>query len=474
MNLSADAATGGRGRFARNALASAVACVLAAPAFALPALDTVRFATFNASMNRNTETQLQSALASGSDAQIRRVAEVIQTVRPDVLLVNEFDNAPGNGAGFIAPGMPAAGSNARMFIDNYLGVSQNGGAAIDYDYAYWAPSNTGVASGFDFNNNGIVGGGDDAYGFGGFAGQYGMLVLSRHAIDFASVRTMQNFLWKDMPGALLPDDPATPAVQDWYAPAELDVFRLSSKSHWDVPVTIGSETVHFVVSHPTPPVFDGAEDRNGTRNHDEIRLLSDYVSGAGYVYDDAGVNGGLAPGSLFVIAGDLNADPFDGDSTGSPIDLLIDNPNINACATPEPGCLIPASAGAVADSADDAGVNLTHGGDPAYDTADFGFAGATAPDGSPGNVRVDYVLPSSRAVVTENGTYLEMADGGVFWIDPASGVPDDVALTSFQTSDHHLVWVDVALTPVPVPATLPLAASALGVLGWRGRRRRTG
>ena len=94
MNLSADTATGSRVRFARTALVSAVASVLAAPAFALPALDTARFATFNASMNRNTETQLQSALASGSDAQIRRVAEVIQTVRPDVLLVNEFDLDP--------------------------------------------------------------------------------------------------------------------------------------------------------------------------------------------------------------------------------------------------------------------------------------------------------------------------------------------------------------------------------------------
>jgi hypothetical protein len=461
-------------RTLRGALAGAIACALVAPAYAMPNVDTVRFATFNASMNRNTETQLQSALASGSDAQIRRVAEVIQTVRPDVLLINEFDNAPGNGAGFIAPGSPATGSNAQMFIDNYLGVGQNGGADIDYAYAYWAPSNTGVASGFDFNNNNVVGGGDDAYGFGAFPGQYGMLVLSRHAIDFAGARTLQNFLWKDMPGALLPDDAGTAAPADWYSPAELDVFRLSSKSHWDVPVTVGNETVHFVVAHPTPPVFDGAEDRNGLRNHDEIRLLSDYVSGEGYIYDDSGASGGLARCSLFVIAGDLNADPFDGDSTGNPIDILIDNRLINACAVPEPGCLIPSSEGGVADAAADAGVNLGHSGDPAYDTADFGFTGVGSPDGSPGNVRVDYVLPSSRAVVTANGTYLEMADGGVFWIDPETGVPDDIALTSFPTSDHHLVWVDLQLTPVPVPAALPLFGSALAGLGWfrrRGQRR---
>jgi phenylpropionate dioxygenase-like ring-hydroxylating dioxygenase large terminal subunit len=83
---------------------------------------------------------------------------------------------------------------------------------------------------------------------------------------------LQYFRWKDMPDALLPDDPATPAPADWYSSDELNVFRLSSKSHWDLPIRIGKETVHFLVSHPTPPVFDGPEDRNGTRNHDEIRF----------------------------------------------------------------------------------------------------------------------------------------------------------------------------------------------------------
>ena len=42
--------------------------------------------------------------------------------------------------------------------------------------------------------------------------------------------------------------------------AEREVFRLSSKSHWDVPLRVGGEVVHFLVSHPTPPVFDGPDD----------------------------------------------------------------------------------------------------------------------------------------------------------------------------------------------------------------------
>src|SRR4029450_9530338 len=122
----------------------------------------------------------------------------------------------------------------------------------------------------------------------------------------------QHFLWKDMPGALLPDDPNTAAPADWYSPEELDVFRLSSKSHWDIPVEVGGNTVHVLASHPTPPTFDGVEDRNGLRNHDEIRFWADYVTPgktSRYIYDDEGGTGGLKPGEAFVVLGDQNADP---------------------------------------------------------------------------------------------------------------------------------------------------------------------
>ena len=123
-----------------------------------------------------------------------------------------------------------------------------------------------------------------------------MVVYSKYPIDQMGIRTFQHFLWRDMPGALLPDDPSTAAPADWFSPAELDVVRLSSKSHWDLPILVGNKVVHFLVSHPTPPVFDGPEDRNGTRNFDEIRFWADYItpSAAGYIYDDHGVEGGRA------------------------------------------------------------------------------------------------------------------------------------------------------------------------------------
>lgn len=372
--------------------------------------DTVRFATFNASLNRNFAGQLVADLSTPGNAQAQTVAEIIQRTQPDVLLINEFDYVEG-------------GLAAELFQENYLSVSQNGAEPIEYDYYFVAPSNTGIASGFDLNNNGSVGGPDDAFGFGFFPGQYGMAVYSRFPIDYDEIRTFQLFLWKDMPGALLPDDPSTPEPADWYSPAELEVFRLSSKSHWDVPILIGNKTVHFLVSHPTPPVFDGPEDRNGTRNFDEIRFWADYVSpgsSSSYIYDDEGQNGGLEPGSLFVIAGDQNSDPLDGDSIPGAIQQLLEHPLVNTKVT-------PSSPGAVQQAELQGGANATQQSDPAFDTADFA-------DTTPGNLRADYVLPRKN---------LQIVNAGVFWplnTDPLFSL---VGTFPFPSSDHRLVWIDV-------------------------------
>jgi 3-phytase len=347
---------------------------------------TIRFSQFNASLNRNAEGQLVSDLSTPDNTQAKAVAEIIQRNNPDVLLINEFDYSP---------------EAVQLFKQNYLGVSQNGATPVDYPYFYIAPSNTGIASGFDLNNNGTVvttpgaaGYGDDALGFGNFPGQYGMLLLSKYPIDTANIRTFQNFLWKDMPNALLPDDPTTPQANDWYSEQELAVLRLSSKSHWDVPIKVNGKTIHLLVSHPTPPTFDGAEDRNGKRNHDEIRFWADYITpGKGdYIYDDAGKTGGIAAGSNFVIMGDQNADPLDGDSYDNAIRQLLQNPNINTN-------VIPTSLGGLQQADLQGGANGSQKGNPSFDTADFA-------DTTPGNLRTDYVLPSAN---------LQISDSGVFW-----------------------------------------------------------
>ena len=81
-----------------------------------------------------------------------------------------------------------------------------------------------------------------------------------------------------------------------YTPEQRQRLRLSAKPHWDVPVQVGAALIHVLAAHPTPPGFDGPEDRNGKRNHDEIRLWADYIRGgtaASCLYDDDGRHGGL-------------------------------------------------------------------------------------------------------------------------------------------------------------------------------------
>jgi 3-phytase len=411
-------------RAAALAAAAALSLCAAAPAFAREG-DSFRFATFNASGNRNADGQLLQELSNGDDPQLRNVAEIIQRTRPDVLLVNEFDFVPDQQA-------------ARLFQRNYLSVPQHGAQPIHFPYRFVGPSNTGIASGKDLDNNGQVvtqpGSGlygNDSFGFGEFPGKFGMAVYSRQRIDYKHVRTFQHFLWKDMPGALLPDDSQTPAPQDWYSQDELDVFRLSSKSHWDLPLKLdGGRRVHFLVSHPTPPVFDTGEDRNGKRNHDEIRFWADYVNPAtsDYIYDDNGRRGGLRPGQHFVIAGDENADPFDGDSVNFAIRQLLDNPRINTSVT-------PTSPGGPQQAQLQGQANASHVGNPAFDTADFA-------DTAPGNLHADYVLPDRS---------IGIRDGFVFWplnsdpLFPLVGtfsfalLPDG---NGFPSSDHRLVAVD--------------------------------
>jgi len=362
----------------------------------------IRVATFNIALNRRTEGELLKELDGGASAKVSKVAAIIQMVRPDILLVNEIDFD--------------GGKTVESFQKNFLEKSQHDQAAIKYPYRYVHSVNTGIDTQIDLNGDKRVGTGNDAYGFGRFPGQYGMAVLSMHPIDSEKVRTFQNFLWKDMPGALLPKDPAT--GKDFYSKEATDIFRLSSKSHWDVPITVNSKTFHFLVCHPTPPVFDGEEDSNGKRNHDEIRLWSEYVSSdCSWLYDDAGTKGGLSDGKAFIVAGDLNADPNDGDSAAEAIEQLLNHKRIQADT-------VPSSNGGKYFAEKDGQANLSHKGDPTHDTSDFN-------DKSVGNYRVDYVLPSKD---------FSISNQGVFW-----PTPDEPGAKLAKASDHRMVWVDVEL-----------------------------
>jgi 3-phytase/alkaline phosphatase D len=375
----------------------------------------IRVATYNASLYRNKSGQLARELAAGSSEQARKIAEVIQRVRPDVLLLNEFDYDPN-------------GKAAELFRSKYIAIGQNGCEPIDFPYHFTAPVNTGRPSGRDLDQNGRPGGAGDAIGFGRHEGQYGMLVLSKYAIDRQRVRTFQKFLWRDMPSALLPINPDSNTP--FYSDGDLAVLRLSSKSFWDIPAMIppqnetaggGSRpfTLNLLCSHPTPPVFDGREDRNGRRNHDEIRLIADYIdpTKSDYLVDDAGKKGGLAADARFVILGDLNCDPHDGDGIRGAMDQLLRHPRVNVDFT-------PASNGGELTVKQHADQHTGHRGNPAHVTADF-------TSGGPGCLRIDYALPSRG---------LAIKGSGIFW--PIPGEPGSEVITA---SDHRLVWIDILL-----------------------------
>ena len=374
----------------------------------------LRIATYNVSMTRDAPGGLIADLLAGDD-RIAAVAEVIQRVRPDVILLNEVDRDPD-------------GRALTLFRERYLAVSQNGAEPIDYPHAVAPPSNTGVPTGHDLDGDGATDGPGDAQGYGAFEGQYAFALLSRYPIDTAGVRTFQRLLWADMPGSYLAGDPELAA---FYGGAAADL-RLSSKTHAILPVRVGGRVLQIVAAHPTPPVFDGPEDRNGKRNHDEIRLIADLVSGADWPVDDAGRAGGLPDGAAFVILGDMNADPADGDGVPGAMRQLLDHPAVQGSEAD--AALIPSSEGGSAAAAEQAGANEGQSGNPAFDTADFGFAGAGAPDDAPGNLRVDYALPSVAG--------LTLTGGGVFWLAPGDPL---FPLGEWPASDHRLVWIDVVM-----------------------------
>jgi len=340
----------------------------------------IRVATYNAAFALPTERALAASLRDGTNFHGRRVAEIIQIIQPDVLLLNEFD-------------YDAGGTAATRLNDKFFKVSQGPGrVSQDYPYRYVAISNTGIHTGLDLDNNSVVNDtpgneiyGGDCLGYGEFPGKYAMAVFSKFPIDLAKARTFETILWNDQPGALIPPG--------YYSPQELEIFRLSSKSHWDLPIDVNGRIFHFLVSHPTPPVFDGAEDRNGRRNHDEIRLWADYLTPGAGDY----LGGGLPEGTRFVIAGDQNADPTRGDSVNAAINQLLNHPRVDSSFE-------PVRTGAPS-------------GSSRFDTATF-------------NLRVDYVLPSGDGFVIK--------DGAVFW--PA---PGQEGANLISISDHRPVYLDL-------------------------------
>ena len=375
---------------------------------------TIRVATFNVSLYRKKAGQLAADLERG-DSQAELLAKIIRRVNPDVILLNEIDDD--------------GGKSIKLFRDKYLhrndlDPSVTSPQLEPWNYWFSPTVNTGVDSGLDLDNNGKTGAPADGWGYGEYPGQYGLAVLSRYPIDEKNIRTFQKFLWVNLPNAMRP---LNADGSSYWNDSIWSQLRLSSKTHADIPITIYNQTLHLLVSHPTPPVFDGPEDRNGRRNNDEIRFFKDYVEWSttnsteiSYHYDDLGKKGALEKGARFVILGDLNADPIDGSGLHEGIQGLLDSKQVNNQTTPK-------SEGGVEAATLQGKQNAKHQGNAANDTGDFN-------DWNTGNLRCDFVLPSAN---------IEIASSSVFWPSREGISPEDKKM--IDATDHRLVWVDLLL-----------------------------
>ncbi len=315
----------------------------------------------------------------GDDDQVNAVIAVIVQMHPDILHLNGIDYDLGN--------------HALTALRDALRA-----AGVDYPHLFALRPNSGMATGLDMDGDGRIGRARDAQGYGRFNGQDGMAILSRLPIDATAAQDFSAFPWKDLPGAIPPTIDGAPFPSE----AAWQVQRLSSVGHWDVPVQLpGGPALHLLAFHATTPVFDGPEDRNGRRNHDEVTFWRRYLDGALPF---------PAPQGPVVILGDANLDSHDGDGRHEAIVKLLSDPRLQDPA--------PVSTGGGAEAA-----NADQTGNPALDTADWD-------DPVPGNLRVDYVLPSAGLTVLASG---------VFW--PAAGAPSGDIVR--QASRHRLVWVDL-------------------------------
>ncbi len=348
----------------------------------------IRIASYHTELDRRGPGLLLRDILSGKDEQVQAVVGIIVHISPDVVFLNGFDYDYGNAA-------------LNAFADQ---LSQS---TTPYPYRFALRPNTGMDTGLDMDGDGQTGGPRDAQGYGRFSGQGGMAILSRLPISETDVQDFSALRWVDFPQAMLPQIGGKP----FPSPDAQSAQRLSTTGHWVVPVITETGPINLMGFHATPPVFDGDEDRNGKRNHDEVRFWSVYLDGALEVKPDD------AP---FVILGDANLDPFDGDGRGQAMRDLLTHPRVQDVA--------PASRGAAMAARAQGGVNASHKGDPALDTADWDD------ETGAGNMRVDYALPSVELKITASG---------VFWPEAGTADAELLSVDGTLASRHHLVWIDV-------------------------------
>ncbi len=348
--------------------------------------DSIRVATYNVGLKRSGPGLLLRDILSGNDAQVIAIRNTIAVANPDILLLTRFDFDAGNRA-------------LLAFSETLADVG------IRYPYIFSAAPNSGVVrrvNRYDSSNSDTE---FVAQGYGKFSGQGGMAILSRFPILAESKKDFSKLLWRDIPDARMPE-----LADD--EKAKLLTQRLSSVAHWDIPILLADKSVlNILAYHATTPVFDGPEDFNGYRNQDETLFWLRYLKGQLRQ---------MPPTGKFVIVGDANLDPVDGAGRHQAIQTLLESGYV---FDPEPRSAVGAKF-----AIDQLGKNISHIGDPSLDTANWND------DIGPGNLRVDYVLPSAGQTTL---------GAGIQWPSPGD-VENMLGDERGGSGWHGLVWVDIA------------------------------
>jgi hypothetical protein len=302
--------------------------LLAAPVCAEP----LRIATWAGDFSRDGPgLMLQEFRRNPEDAALSPILEA----HPDILLLTDFD-------------YDAGAATLSAFRDLLTA------RGLDYPHLFAARPNTGMPTDRDLDGDGRLGGPRDAQGYGPFAGYGGQAMLSRYPLSL--IENHSAMLWKDTFDSRIASDDPGHTIQ-----------RLASTAFWRVEADTPNGPLTLLTLAATPPVFDGPEDRNGRRNHDEVLFWHHRLDQ-------------MPPDKPLILIGNFNLDPDRGDGLRSAVQTLLTHTRLQ---DPLPGT-------------------------------------ATVDWQSTGPMRVSYVLPDAALTVTGAGTTGPHENGGphaLVWIE---------------------------------------------------------
>lgn len=253
----------------------------------------LRVATLDVNLSAELPGELATQLSGGQDPRAQQAATAIGQSHADVLLLTDFD---------------ADEQALRIFNDEYLRQAQPDTAESDYPYRYVGPSNKGVPSGADLDQDKIVGGAADAWGRGEFPGQGSMVLLSKHPIDQERIKTVTELRWADMPDSAIAEAKLSETV--------VSAMPVMESGLWDIPVQVAGQEIRVIAVRVDRDQDNAhyAQPRRG----DQLNVIGDWVAAADYLRSD---NGAKPPtDGAYVVLGELGQ----GTAQNSSVDRLLE------------------------------------------------------------------------------------------------------------------------------------------------------